>query len=139
RIADLDQVDYAGGANYLPSATEYVNAAPLDGMLRRWAYGLRNPFGLRLDALGHVWVSDNGASFCNTCSSCGNFAIDTPDFMYRDVPQGAKGNFPPPGYSGGGGATMSPFATLANHAAVTGFAWIATGPDAGNLLLAEFG
>ncbi len=139
RIADLDQIDYGSGANYLASSTEFVNPAPVDGYLRRYAYGFRNPFGLRLDGQGRVFVSDNGASACNTCSSCSNFAIDTPDFFYASVPVGAKGQFPPAGYPGGGGATLAPVATLATHAAVTGFAWIATGPDAGKIALAEFG
>ena len=139
RIADLTQIDYAGGANYLPSATEFVNTAPVDGYLRRYAYGVRNPFGLRLDAQGRVWVSDNGASTYANMATCKNFAIDTPDLIYRDVPQGAKGNFPPPGYSGGGGATMTAFSTVTTHAAVTGFAWLGVGPDAGRILLAEYG
>ena len=139
RIADLDQIDYSSGANYLPSPTEYVNAAPLDGMLRRYAYGLRNPFGLRVDAQGFVWTSDNGASLCTTCSSCGNFGTDTPDLLYRHVPQGAKGEFPPAGYPGGGNATMTRFATMATHAAVTGFAWLAFGADSGKILVTEYG
>jgi hypothetical protein len=139
RIADLDQIDYAGGANYLPDTTEYRDPAPLDGKLRRYAYGVRNPFGLRVDGLGRVWISDNGASDCTTCSSCANFGTDTPDLLYRDVPMGAKGEFPPAGYPGGGGATITRFATLAMHAAVTGFAWIGSGPEAGHILLAEYG
>ena len=139
RIADLDQVDYSGVGNALPSAVEYVNTVPQDGKLRRYAYGVRNPYGVRVDGLGRIWVSDNGASFCNTCSSCGQFPFDTPDFLYRDVPLGAKGHFPPAGQPGGGGATMSPFVTLATHAAATGFAFLSAGPDSGLVVLAQYG
>jgi glucose/arabinose dehydrogenase len=139
RIADLDQIDYSSGANYLPGPTGFLDPVPADGFLRRYAYGFRNPFGIRVDPLGQVWVSDNGASACNTCSSCSNFPIDTPDFLYAAVPPGAKGQFPPAGYPGGGGATITPLAILATHAAVTGFDWIASGPDAGRIVLAEFG
>ena len=139
RIGDLDQVDYSPGANALPDSLTFINSAVSDGLLRRYAYGFRNPFGLRVDPIGNVWTSDNGASLCTTCSSCNRYPIDTPDFFYGPVPVGARGEFPPAGQPGGGGATLAPISNLGFHPAVTGFAFVPSGPDAGQILLAEFG
>jgi hypothetical protein len=140
RIADLTQVNFTGGGNYLPDSVTFVNPAPpLDGFLRRYASGFRNPFGLRVDAGGQVWTSDNGASLCNTCSTCNRFPLDTPDYFYGPVPQGARGQFPPAGQPGGGGATIAPLSNLGNHPAAAGFDFVSQGPDAGKILLTEFG
>jgi len=139
RIGDLTQVDFTGGANYLPDSLTYINPAPLDAYLRRYAWGFRNPFGLRVDSLGQVWTSDNGASLCTTCSTCNNYPIDTPDFFYGPVPIGARGQFPPAGHPGGGGATLAPISNLGMHPAVAGFTFVSRGPDAGKILLTEFG
>ena len=139
RIGDLTLTNFNGIANALPDSLTYINGAVSDGLLRRYAYGFRNPFGLRVDSLSRVWTSDNGASLCTTCSSCNNYPIDTPDFFYGPVAQGARGQFPPAGQPGGGGATMAPISNLGMHSAVAGFAWVSRGPDAGKILLAEFG
>jgi FlgD Ig-like domain len=139
RVADLTQVNFNGVANALPDSATFVNPLPVDGFLRRYAWGFRNPFGIRVDALGQVWASDNGASLCTTCSTCNRFAIDTADYFYGPIPQGARGVFPPAGFPGGGGATMTPLTDLGFHPAVAGFDWIATGPDASKILLTEFG
>src|SRR5258706_8549176 len=140
RIANLDLVTYDGVANALPDSATFINPAPLDGVLRRFAYGFRNPFGVRVTAGGAVWVSDNGASACSlTCSTKQRFPIDTPDLLYANVAAGAKGQFPPAGYPGGGGATMVPLAILANHAATTGFDWVSAGSDSGRIVLTEYG
>lgn len=139
RVADLGQVDFAGGANYLPDSTTFVDPAPIDGWLRRYARGFRNTFGVRLDVEGRLWATDNGASACATCSARNRFPIDTPDLVYRDVQPGDKGIFPPEGYPGGGGATIQPCAILGLHVAATGFAFVTSGPDDGRLLVAEYG
>jgi glucose/arabinose dehydrogenase len=138
RIADLNLSDF-GGANNLADSASFVDPAPVDGFLRRYAFGLRNAFGVRVDATGRVWSSDNGTSECHTCRPCNNFSIDTPDLFYRGLKAGDKGIFPPAGYPGGSGSTISPFAQRPVHAAVTGFEFIPSGTDAGKILLAEYG
>lgn len=139
RIADLSQIDYDSSANYLPDSTTFVDPAPVDGYLRRYARGFRNAFGVRVAEDGGLWVTDNGASACSTCSARNRFPIDTPDLLYRDVRPGDKGIFPPPEYPGGGGATIQPCAWLDIHSAATGFDFVPSGPDAGMVLVAEYG
>ncbi len=122
RIADLTRADYsAAGANNLPLAS-----VPTDrqaGKLDLYATGFRNPFGLRVDASGKVSVTDNGA----------DRPFLTPDYLYTNVPEGAKGLFPP-----GNGGTFQPLVNLGLDTSATGFDTIPSGSQTGKLLVALF-
>jgi len=126
RIADLTQVNYssAGAAN-LPLAAVAGDHSP--GHLDLYATGFRNPFGLRVDAAGNVSATDNGQDADTPATPV------TPDYLYKNIPLGAKGIFPP-----GNGGTFRPFANLGLDTSADGFATIPSGPAAGKTLVALF-
>ncbi len=122
-IADLSQADYsAAGANNLALASVISSTDP--GKLRVFASGFRNPFGVRVDALGQVQVTDNGADVPDR----------TADLLYLGLQQGDQGIFPPPGT----GATVSPLTTLGFSTAATGFDRLDFGPSQGKILVNLF-
>lgn len=139
RIGDLTQVDFTGDVNHLPDEATFEDAIPIDGFLRRYASGFRNPFGIRVFDGGTVWVTDNGARACTSCSKSAQFPITTADYFFRHVAPGDRGNFPPEGFDGWEPATIDPFATLGDNAAATGFDRLIAGPLAGRILVANYG
>ena len=142
RIVDLGQVDFSGPigsdftgpVNYLADPGEWVNTAGVDGRLRYYASGFRNPFGILLDADGDLWLSTNGNSDPGFLS---------PDLVYRKVPLGGQGDFPPGSFGFGpphiAGTPIQPLANLGQSPSPTGLAFMPTGPDAGQLVVAEYG
>ena len=71
---------------------ETVYATPADdGLFHLYASGFRNPFGIRVDARGELWVSDNGGR----AASYGTLTEpQTDDLLYANVKQGDVGIFP---------------------------------------------
>ena len=142
RVVDLNQIvsntnqigtNFKGPTNYLASATEWVNTNGIDGQLRYFASGFRNPFGINFDLDGDLWLSSNGNN------DVGYFSED---LLYKKVFLGAQGDFPPPSFGFTNyitGAPITPFIDLGVSPAVTGFDFIRDGRDAGKLLLAEAG
>ena len=142
RIVDLGQVDFSGptGADFtgpvnsLADPVEWLNTAGADGRLRYYASGFRNPFGYLLDADGDVWLSTNGNSDPGFLS---------PDLVYKKVPLGGQGDFPPASFGFGPphivGTPIDPLANLGQSPSPTGMAFMLTGPDAGQLVVAEYG
>jgi hypothetical protein len=125
----------AGGRlNNLADPVEWANTAGADGKLRYYASGFRNPFGIVIDADGDLWVSTNGNSDPGFLS---------PDLVYRKVPLGGQGDFPPASFGFGPphviGNPIDPLANLGQSPSPTGMAFMPTGPDAGQLVVAEYG
>lgn len=142
RIVDLAQTDFSGPigsdftgpVNNLADPVEWLNTAGADGRLRYYASGFRNPFGILLDADGGVWVSTNGNSDPGFLS---------PDLVYRKVPLGGQGDFPPASFGYGPphiiGTPIEALANLGQSPSPTGMAFMPAGPDAGQLAVAEYG
>ena len=140
RVADLTQVittgvgsNYKGPVNYLASPTEWTNTAPTDGLLRYFASGFRNPFGIAFDPEGALWVTVNG-------NSDAGFLSD--DFIYKNVQAGDEGEFPPPefGYSKHiYGNPITNFINLGLSPSPGGLDFILDGPDAGLAIVGELG
>jgi glucose/arabinose dehydrogenase len=142
RIADLTAIDWSGpiGAdfkgpvNYLASPAEWTNTAPTDGFLRYYASGFRNPFGIAVDDQGRLWVSTNGNSDAGFLSH---------DELYRDVPLGGQGTFPPASFGFPPpliqGTPIVPFADLGQNPSPTGLDFVPGGVDAGFVVLAQAG
>jgi hypothetical protein len=142
RIVDLNQIvtvtnqigaAFKGPINYLASATEWTNTAGADGQLRYFASGFRNPFGINFDPEGDLWVSVNGNS------DVGYFSDD---LLYKKVPLGGEGDFPPPSFGFAKyitGTPIAPFISFGVSPSPTGFDFITSGPDAGKILLTEAG
>ena len=142
RVADLTQIDFSGPidsdfkgpVNHLADETEWLNTAASDGLLRYYASGVRNPFGLALDADGDLWVSTNGNS---------DVGFLSPDEIYEKLQPGAMGTFPPDSFGFGpphvSGTPVAPFADLGQNPAVTGMDFVSSGPDFGDLVAAQFG
>jgi glucose/arabinose dehydrogenase len=127
RIADLNNpvaVNLSSGA----AQATFADSGVSDGRLRRWASGFRNPFGMRVDGSGRLWVTDNGAS------PEGSFP-GSPDWIYDNVPKDAVGRFPPPGQPGAPSPTIDPVANLGLHSAPTGFDFVSSGPDRGDVII----
>jgi glucose/arabinose dehydrogenase len=142
RIVDLGQVDFSGPigpdftgpTNYLADPVEWVNTAGAGGRLRYYASGFRNPFGIAVDADGGLWLSTNGNSDPGFLS---------PDLVYRKVPLGGRGDFPPASFGFGPphvtGIPIEPLANLGQSPSPTGLAFMPSGPDTGKLVVAEYG
>jgi hypothetical protein len=127
RIADLNNPVSMNLANASDRNTFADSSVP-DGRLRRFARGFRNPYGMRFDSTGTLWVTDNGAD------DEGSFP-ETPDWLYDNVPHNSVGRFPPPGQPGGTSPTTEPLAHLGLHSAPTGFEFIPSGPHRGDVLV----
>ena len=137
RIVDLSQVDFSGPIspdftgpiNYLADPVEWVNTSGSDGRLRYYASGFRNPFGIVIDADGDLWLSTNGNSDPGFLS---------PDLVYKKVPLGGQGDFPPASFGFGPphitGTPIEPLANLGQSPSLTGLAFMPHGPDAGKLV-----
>ena len=142
RIVDLAQVDFSGPigpdftgpVNNLADPVEWLNTGGADGRLRYYASGFRNPFGILIDADGDLWLSTNGNSDPGFLS---------PDLVYKKVPLGSQGGFPPASFGFGPphivGTPIEPLANLGQSPSPTGLAFLPTGPDAGQLVVAEYG
>ena len=142
RIVDLTQVDFSGPigpdftgpVNHLADPVEWLNTGGADGRLRYYASGFRNPFGILIDADGDLWLSTNGNSDPGFLS---------PDLVYKKVPLGSQGDFPPASFGFGPpaivGTPIEAFANLGQSPSPTGMAFMPTGPDAGQLVVAEYG
>ncbi len=126
RIADLNNPIAMNLANASDRTTFGISGVN-DGRLRMYARGFRNNFGLRVTKDGTIYTADNGAS------AEGSFP-ETPDLFYSDIKLNDVGRFPPPGQPGAPTPTMSPI-TLGEHAGSTGFDFIRSGPDRGNILI----
>jgi hypothetical protein len=126
RIADLNNPIAMNLANASDRTTFGISGVN-DGRLRMYARGFRNNYGLRVTKDGTVYTADNGAS------AEGSFP-ETPDLLYSNIKLNDVGRFPPPGQPGAPTPTMSPI-TLGEHAGSTGFDFIRTGPDRGNILI----
>jgi len=142
RIVDVNQIvsntneigsDFKGPINYLASPAEWVNTNGVDGQLRYFASGFRNPFGINFDPDGDLWASSNGNS------DPGFFSEDV---LFKKVSLGAQGDFPPPDFGFTNyitGTPITPFIDLGVSPSPTGFDFIRNGPDAGKVLLAQAG
>jgi len=142
RIVDLTRVDFSGpiGAdfkgpvNHLADETEWLDTAAADGLLRYYASGFRNPFGLAIDRDGDVWLSSNGNSDAGFMS---------PDYLYKKVPPGGQGLFPPASFGFGQphivGTPIQPLTDLGQNPAPTGLDFVAEGPEQGKVILAQSG
>ena len=142
RIVDLTQVDFSGPIdpdfkgpiNHLADATEWVNTLGTDGQLRYYASGFRNPFGIAMDTDGDVWISTNGNSDVGFLSF---------DYLYKKVPLGGQGDFPPPEFGFGAphivGTPIMPLTNLGQNPSPTGLDFVAAGPDEGAVVLAQAG
>jgi hypothetical protein len=142
RIVDVNQIvsntnqigaNFKGPINYLASPTEWVNTNGVDGQLRYFASGFRNPFGINFDPDGDLWVSSNGNNDPGFFSE---------DLLYKKVFLGAQGDFPPPAFGFTNyitGTPLAPFVDFGVSPAVTGFDFIREGPDAGKVVLAGSG
>ena len=142
RIADLDAIDWSGpiGAdfkgpiNYLPSPLDWTNTTPVDGYLRYYASGFRNPFGIAADDDGDVWVSTNGNSDAGYLSH---------DELYRKVPLQGQGTFPPPSFGFPPpliqGTPVLPLADLGQNPSPTGLDFVPGGVDRGFVIQAQAG
>ncbi len=142
RIADLDAIDWSGpiGAdfkgpiNYLPSPLDWTNTTPVDGYLRYFASGFRNPFGIAADDDGDVWVSTNGNSDAGYLSH---------DELYRKVPLQGQGTFPPPSFGFPPpliqGTAILPLTDLGQNPSPTGLDFVPGGVDRGFVIQAQAG
>src|SRR6185436_11489326 len=142
RVVDLNQIvsltnqigsNFKGPSNYVASATECVNTNGVDGQLRYFASGFRNPFGINFDADGDLWVSSNGNN---------DPGFGSEDLLYKKVFLGAQGNFPPPSFGFTNyitGTPIAPFVDLGVSPAVAGIDFIREGPDAGKAIMAQSG
>jgi hypothetical protein len=78
---------------------------------------------------------------CNTSPSDPGFL--SPDLVYKKVPLGGQGDFPPASFGFGPphivGTPIEAFANLGQSPSPTGMAFMPTGPDAGQLVVAEYG
>ena len=124
-VTDLSDATYRQG--------DFLNTAATDGRPHLFSSGYRNPYGLRFDSLGQLWVSDNGAD-AGTDDNGDPFG-PTPDLIYKNVQAGDRGKFPPPGSPGGSSHTIEPLAELDFNTAPGGFDFFAYGPDAGAALI----
>jgi hypothetical protein len=134
-ISDTNQIgaNFKGPSNYLASTTEWMNTNGVDGQLRYFASGFRNPFGINFDPDGDLWVSSNGNN---------DLGFPSSDLLYKKVFLGAQGDFPPPSFGFTNyitGTPLAPFLDLGNSPAVAGLDFIREGPDAGKVLLVESG
>ena len=142
RIVDLTQIDFSGPigpdftgpVNYLADPNEWINTAGGDGRLRYYASGFRNPFGIVIDADGDLWLSTNGNSDPGFLS---------PDLVYKKVPLGSQGSFPPASFGFGPphitGSPIQAFVDLGQSPSPTGLAFMPSGPDTGKLVVAQYG
>jgi len=142
RITDINQVitdpnqigaDFKGPVNYLSSPTEWTNAAGGGGLLRYFASGFRNPFGIAFDPDGDLWVSVNGNS---------DVGFFSDDFLYKKVQYGDEGEFPPPAFGFTKYISGNPITNLVNFGvspSPAGFDFILDGPDAGKVLVGRLG
>jgi hypothetical protein len=142
RIVDINQVitdtnqiglDFKGPTNYLASPTEWTNAAGADNLLRCFASGFRNPFGIAFDAEGDLWVSVNGNSDTGFFSD---------DYLYKKVQYGDEGEFPPPAFGFSKYIYGNPITNLVNWGvspSPAGLDFIRDGPDAGKILVGRLG
>ena len=134
RIVDLAQADFSGPigpdftgpVNHLADPVEWLNTGGADGSLRYYASGFRNPFGLLIDADGDLWLSTNGNSDPGFLS---------PDLVYKKVPLGGQGDFPPASFGFGPphivGTPIEAFANLGQSPSPTGMALHADRPGRG--------
>jgi len=142
RIADLTAIDWSGPIgpdfkgpiNYLAPPAEWTNTAPADGFLRYYASGFRNPFGIALDDDGDLWVSTNGNSDAGFLS---------PDELYKKVPLGGQGTFPPASFGFPPplivGTPITPLTNLGQNPSPTGLDFVPGGVDRGFVILAQAG
>ena len=148
RISDLSLVSFRDAnndrftdENHRASEAEY--AAPdnaVNGrLLRRYADGLRNPFGIRFDSGGNLWASDNGGD------QVGALPI-TNDLLYRNLAPGQRGVYPTFPTDDAGDyatsrsqATVHPVKHLGQHTGSTGLDFVTNGPHAGKVLVARYG
>jgi hypothetical protein len=142
RIVDINQVitdtnqigaNFKGPTNYLASPTEWTNAAGADHLLRCFASGFRNPFGIAFDPDGELWVSVNGNSDVGYYSD---------DFLYKQVQYGDEGEFPPPAFGFTKYIHGNAITNLVNFGvspSPAGLDFIREGPDAGKVLVGRLG
>jgi hypothetical protein len=142
RIVDINQVvtdpvqigtDFKGPINYLAIPTEWTNFAGGGGLLRCFASGFRNPFGIAFDPDGDLWVSVNGNS---------DVGFFSDDFLYKKVQLGDEGEFPPPEFGFTKYIYGNPVTNLVNFGVSPspgGFDFILDGPDAGKVLVGRLG
>jgi glucose/arabinose dehydrogenase len=142
RIADLTAIDWSGPVgpdfkgpvNYLASPAQWTDTAPTDGLLRYYASGFRNPFGIAADDDGDVWVSTNGNSDAGFLSH---------DELYRKVPLEGQGTFPPASFGFPPpyivGDPIVPLSDLGQNPSPTGLDFVPGGSDAGFVVLAQAG
>jgi hypothetical protein len=141
RVVDLNQIvtdtnvliNFKGPTNYLANPVEWLNTNGTDGQLRYYASGFRNPFGLAFDPDGDLWISVNGNNEAGFFSD---------DLVYKKLPLGAQGDFPPAAFGFTNyitGTPFAPFLSLGVSPSPTGFDFILDGPDAGKILMGEAG
>jgi len=142
RIGDLKQVvtepgeigpDFKGPTNYLAATDEWLEVTTRDAKLRLFASGFRNPYGIRLDPEGELWVSENGNNDAGFISH---------DWLYKKVQAGDRGGFPPESFGFSNlvtGRLITPFVDFGVSPSPTGFDFIQSGRDAGKVLMVEAG
>jgi glucose/arabinose dehydrogenase len=134
-LTEPDQIgaNFKGPINYLASPTEWTNAAGASHLLRNFASGFRNPFGIAFDPEGDLWVTVNGNSDTGFFSD---------DYLYKKVQYGDEGEFPPPEFGFTKYISGNPITNLVNFGispSPAGLDFIRDGPDAGKVLVARLG
>lgn len=133
-IDDLTQSNYSGqGADDIPldTVTTDTNA----GALHVWSTGYRNPFGIKLDPEGNLWVTDNGEDPEQDDGGPQNPPDElTPDLVYSDVELGDRGAFPPINQPPYLPPTHPPLKDVGTDTCTTGLDFITSGPYAGDAL-----
>ncbi len=145
-IGDLTQVstvageiggDFKGPLNHLAGEDDWLDPDGPTHLLRYFASGFRNPFGIAFDPDGDLWVTVNG-------NSDEGFLSD--DFIYRKVGYGDMGEFPLQ-YPGQEqpfarhimGTPITHLVNLGVSPSPGGLDFILEGPDAGKALVGQLG
>jgi glucose/arabinose dehydrogenase len=150
RIADVTQIDLRDSntdriadtnhrGDFGPGGYSGPDAANNVRYLRKFADGLRNPFGIRFDSSGSLWATDNGGDPVDGLPL-------TNDLLYRNLTAGQRGVYPtfptddPGDYvTAHNQATVHPIKHLGQHTGSTGLDFITNGPHAGMTLVARYG
>ena len=134
-IQDLTQANYsANGADDIALAN--VGTDTNTGALHIWSPGYRNPFGIKFDPTGNLWVTDNGEDPPGDFGGPQVPPVElTPDLVYSDVDQGDRGAFPPVDQPPFLSPTHAPIRDVGSDTCAVGLDFITSGPYSGDALM----